>query len=192
MVTERFYYTIEELYTDYLANGFNKLFIKWLGSYVDTTYTTNLYVDVENNYLNDVIVYIDIEHPDWEVVEKPSALDIDAKPELKNQIIKQMRKIKAWLDDSKYKYEKLIKLYTDNENKLMDQIKSESSTQFNDTPQTTIAGLDSDEFASTYTKNKTAIDSGTVMARLNELRASWSSLYDEWTKEFAKKFVYYI
>lgn len=188
----RFYYTIEDLYLDYRSNGFNKIFEQWLGTYTDTTETTKLYEDIEDNFYDDYICYIDVSAPVWEAVERPDINDLLTIPEYKKQIVKQLRKIRAWLDDSKYKYEKLIKLYADNENKLMDQVKSESSTQFNDTPQTTISGLDSDEYATTYTKNKTAIDSGTVMARLSEVRAYWDSLYSAWVKEFSKKFVYYI
>lgn len=185
----RFYYTIKELYLDYRNNGFNKIFEQWLGTYTDSSYTVNLYVDVEDNYLDDIIAYIDIEAPVWEIIEKPTVAEILANPDYKAQILKFMRKIRAWLEDSKYRYEKLIKLYTDNENSLMAKIVAESSVQFNDTPQTTTVGLDGDEYATTYTKNKSAVDGGTTMARLNEIRASWMSLYEEWTREFAKKFV---
>lgn len=189
----RFYYTLDELKTTVPSEtGWNGLLLPYTGGYTDSQYTTTLYNDVKLNYGDDYIVYIDIEAPAWEYIEKPTIAEILITPEYKKQVVKFMNKIKAWLDDSKYKYEKLIKLYADNENKLMDQVKSESSTQFNDTPQTTISGLDSDEYATTYTKNKTAIDSGTVMARLSEVRAYWESLYSAWVKEFSKKFVYYI
>lgn len=185
----RFYYTLKELYTDYLGNGFNKLLIQWTGSYSDSTETAQLYTDVEDNYLDDIIAYIDIEAPVWEDIKKPTVAEVLANPDYKNQILKFMRKIKAWLEDSKYRYEKLIRLYTSNENNLMAKIVAESSVQFNDTPQTTTVGLDGDEYATTYTKNKSAVDGGTTMARLNEIRANWMSLYEEWTGEFAKKFV---
>lgn len=185
----RFYYTLTELIDVYETKGFKQLFIQWIGTYTDSSYTTHLFEDITDNYLDDIIAYIDIEAPVWENIKKPTVAEILANPDYKAQINKFMRKIRAWLEDSKYRYEKLIKLYTDNENSLMAKIVAESSVQFNDTPQTTTVGLDGDEYATTYTKNKSAVDGGTTMARLNEIRANWMSLYEEWTREFAKKFV---
>lgn len=73
-----------------------------------------------------------------------------------------------------------------------------SQTNFNDTPQN--GGLWSDDkHTSTITllngenHNDTTItsDSGTIMARLKEIRDNLESLYDTWSNEFGKEFVIY-
>ena len=84
---------------------------------------------------------------------------------------------------------KLLRLYKDNENKLLNKIESINTTQFNDTPQSVNNNLDADGYASTYTKNINSTDGATIMNRLNEVRAAWSSLLDEWVLEFGKKFI---
>lgn len=181
----RFYYTLAELIDVFETEGFKQLFIQWVGSYTDTNDTKQLWTDIKNKYLDDGILYIDIDT--FKLIDKPSITEIKQDEELNKQVVKQIRKIKAWLEDSKFRYEKLIKLYNDNAFKLMDQLKS--STQFNDTPQTTNTGLDDDAYATTYTVNKT--DSGTVLQRLSEVRALWNSVISEWCSEFSRKFVYY-
>ena len=60
-----------------------------------------------------------------------------------------MSKIKAWLEDSSVRYLKLLRLYKDNENKLLNKIESINTTQFNDTPQSVNNNLDADSYAST-------------------------------------------
>lgn len=191
MIT-RYYYTMNELGLDYLANGFNKLFFQWIGSYVDDTYTSTLFEDVQLSYGDDFIMYIDVYHPMWEPVEKPTVQQILSDyPQYKKEFVKQINKIKHWVDESKYRYKKLINLYEDNANKLMDKVETISSTQFNDTPQTTVDGLDGDNYATTYTKNKSASDLATVMSRLDEIRRAWRSMYEEWSNEFGSTFVIY-
>lgn len=181
----RFYYTIEELYDSEAVSGFNRLFKDWLGTYTDDSDTKALWKDVEDKYLEDGILYIDIDT--FKPIAKPSKYDILNDTELKKQVVKQLRKIRAYVDDSKFRYSKLIKLYNDNANNLMNQLTA--TTQFNDTPQTTNTGLDDDAYATTYTVNKT--DSGTVLQRLSEVRALWNSVISEWCSEFSRKFVYY-
>lgn len=73
MIT-RVYYTIEDLYTEYLANGFNKLFIQWLGTYQDTAETIKLYEDIEDNFYDDYILYIDISHPHMRLLKNLMSL----------------------------------------------------------------------------------------------------------------------
>ena len=114
--------------------------------------------------------------------------------------------IYAWLIRTTEKYEPLIKLYTENQNKLMSKLTSttsssgsnDSQTGFNDTPQN--GGLwNDDKHTSTITlvsgnnRNDTTItsDSGTIMARLKEIRDNLESLYDTWSNEFGKEFVIY-
>ncbi|MCQ2088152.1 MAG: hypothetical protein MJZ37_08855 [Bacilli bacterium] len=191
MIT-RYYYTMNELSDIYATGGFNKLFVMWGSQYTDDQYTNSLFSDVQLSYGDDFIMYIDVYHPMWEPVEKPTVQQILSDyPQYKKEFVKQINKIKHWLDESKYRYEKLINLYEDNANKLMDKVETISSTQFNDTPQTTVDGLDGDNYATTYTKNKSASDLSTVMSRLDEIRRAWRSMYEEWSNEFGSTFVIY-
>lgn len=167
----RFYYTLDELKTTVPSEtGWNGLLLPYSGGYNDSQYTTMLYNDVKLNYGDEYILYIDIEAPAWENIQKPTVATILITPEYKKQVVKFMNKIKSWLDDSRYRYEKLIKIYDDAQNMLMDDVKTESSIQFNDTPQTTDDGLDGDNYATTYTKNKSSSRVATKMARLEEIR----------------------
>lgn len=167
----RFYYTLDELKTTIPSEtGWNGLLLPYTGSYNDSQYTTMLYNDVKLSYGDEYILYIDIEAPAWEYIQKPTIAEILITPEYKKQVVKFMNKIRAWLDDSRYKYEKLISIYDSASDALMDDVKTESSIQFNDTPQTTDDGLDGDNYATTYTKNKSSSQVATKMARLEEIR----------------------
>lgn len=192
MIRRRFYYTIAELYDEDAQEGFNRLFIKWLGTYSDDTDSKTLWNTVAEELLYNCVCYVDIYHMYCdEVMDKPKVSDILTDPDLadiKDQITNQLRKIRSWLNNSKFRYSKLINLYNSNANNLMNQLAS--TTQFNDTPQTTNTGLDDDAYATTYTVNKT--DAGTVLQRLSEVRTLWNSVINEWVQEFAGKFVYYI
>lgn len=190
MIT-RFYYTLNELQDVEAQGGFNRLFLNWIGSFTDTTETIDCYADIENNFGDDFIAFLDVEHPSWEYVEKPTVAEIMASDEYRKQIIKFIKKMYAWVGDSQFRYEKLIKLYNAEADNLMNKVETISSTQFNDTPQTTVNGLDEDEYATTYTKNKSSTDISTVMARLQEIRNYWRSIYDEWVEEFASRYVIY-
>lgn len=179
----RYYYTLAELIDVEATAGFNQLFNNWLGTYTDTTNTKTLWDDISDRFMGDYVLYIDVKH----FTKKPTIAEILDDDDLRLDVTNKMRKIRAWLNDSKFRYEKLVSLYTDNANNLMNQLTATS--QFNDTPQTTETGLDGDAYATTYTVNKT--DSGTVLQRLSEVRALWKSVMEEWCSEFSRKFVYY-
>jgi len=193
MVKERFYYTLNELQDpSKLTFNFKTLFDYWSVSYAEGINTVALYSHIEEKYGDEVIAYIDIEHSDWEIISKPTYAEIIANDDYSYQINKQLKKIKGWLDDSQFRFDKLISLYNAEQNNLMNKISSVSTSQFNDTPQTTATGLDADSYATTYTKNTSSSDAGTVMQRLAEIRALWNSIYGEWEAEFGRKFVMYI
>lgn len=194
----RFYYTLNELNDASVAfnqQTFKTLFTLWNVSYVATEddKIKELYHHLQESYGDEFIVYIDIPHPYYEDVDKPSVNDLLTDTSLayyKKCIQSDLRKIKGWIDDTQFRYYKLIGLYDDTNGygtKLMDDIKS--TTQFNDCPQTTQTGLDGDAYATTYTTAKTA--GGTNMQRLTEIRGYWTSLYGEWSAEFARKFIMY-
>lgn len=196
MIRTRFYYSFNDLvdHSVSLANeGFqHSLFEYWGIAFADGDNTNDLYDDIVLKYGDEFVAYIDIVHLPYEHPTKPTKAEIEADADLKFQIVKILNKIKAWLNDSQFRFDKLIDIYDENESALMNQISASSTVQFNDTPQTTNTGLDSDSYASTFTKNTSSSDPGTIMSRLAEIRAFWNSIMDEWSKEFGKKFVMYI
>lgn len=191
MIT-RFYYTLQELQNGSISpalQGWDTIISNITGeTTTDTLKQAELYNFCKDEYRGEAVVYIDIVHPKWEVVEQPTIAEIKTESkyaeqyeELKNQVYK----IKNWLSISSVRYEKLIEVFSAQENNLMKQL--ESSVQFNDTPQTSASGLDADNYATTYTKSKA--DAGTVLQRLNEVRNLWDNVYDDWVREFGRKFV---
>lgn len=191
--TERIYYTLNELQPDEdgIAQTFSSLFSYWGLTFTDTTKTINLYNHIAEQYGEDYCVYIDVKRYAGEYFEIPTIEDIFEDYDLKKQVVKFLNKIKNWIGDSLERYDTLIDLYENNKNNLMNKVQTISKNKFNDTPQTTTSGLDSDDYATTYTTNTLESDNATVISRLNEIRALWESLYSEWTAEFAKKFVLY-
>lgn len=179
----RCYYTFKEL-TNPDNEGWSKLFYDWIREYNYDQYTSELFNYVETKFADANIVYVDVCGD-----TAPTIQDLKDNPELKSIVKEFMRNIRVWLDLSKVKYRTIIKLYQDNENALMNKLTSRATNQFNDTPQTTTAGLDSDNYASTYSVNTTETDPATTIQKLSEIRALWVNVYEEWVEEFAKKFV---
>lgn len=98
---------------------------------------------------------------------------------------------KIWKNTHVY-YETLINLMSQNQDKLLAQLSSEteSENQFNDLPDqsgdyTTI------NYATnlTKTKVKTSSDAGTVLERLEEVRRRYNDYYEKWAREFDKLFI---
>lgn len=197
----RWYYSFDELSDFYGKNeeqqDFNIIFTPFFVHYVQPTDPEDhnniqkLYDDIYNAYYDDAMLYVDVDYPNDVLVPdtKPTPNELFAIKNLNKQCRVFMRKIKAWLEDSSDRYLKLLRLYKENENKLLNKIESINTTQFNDTPQSVNNNLDADGYASTYTKNINSTDGATIMNRLNEVRAAWSSLLDEWVLEFGKKFI---
>lgn len=191
MIT-RFYYTLQELQNGSISpalQGWDTIISNITGeSTTDTSKQAELYNFCKDEYRGEAVVYIDIVHQKWEAVEQPTIAEIKTESEYAEQyeeLKNQVYKIKNWLSISSVRYEKLIEVFSAQENNLMKQL--ESSVQFNDTPQTSASGLDADNYATTYTKSKA--DAGTVLQRLNEVRNLWSNVYDAWVREFGRKFV---
>lgn len=91
------------------------------------------------------------------------------------------------LEETKERYEYLIKAYEDNADKLLGEIKSKTSTFFNDTPQSA-EEVSYDDFVTNATTTTTSSDVSTMMMRLDEIRRRLWSLYSEWADKF-KAFV---
>lgn len=197
----RWYYSFDELSDFYGKNeeqqDFNIIFTPFFVHYNpptdidDHNNIQKLYDDIYNAYYDDAMLYVDVDYPNDVLVPdtKPTPNELFAIKNLNKQCRVFMSKIKAWLEDSSDRYLKLLRLYKENENKLLNKIESINTTQFNDTPQSVNNNLDADSYASTYTKNINSTDGATIMNRLNEVRAAWSSLLDEWVLEFGKKFI---
>ena len=101
-------------------------------------------------------------------------------------------RINAWCVTTRKYYGKLAKLYTDNESKLLDQIKStsESTNRDSDVPQ--LAGAwDGDDQVSTIASTSTvsSTDSGSMMSRLSEIRSGYRDIMQLWARDFYKNFL---
>ena len=93
--------------------------------------------------------------------------------------------IMAWWNASSEKYVLLIKNLTNNKKKLLDDVKSTSTSRFNDTPQNS-GDFSDDQHTSTVTKTENSSNVGTMMARLNEIEDNIKQLYLDWSNEFRK------
>ena len=93
--------------------------------------------------------------------------------------------ILAWWQSSSEKYSLLIQNLEANKNKLLDDVKSSSTSRFNDTPQNS-GDFSDDNHTSTVTKTENSSNVGTMMARLNEIEDNIKQLYLDWSNEFRK------
>ena len=130
-------------------------------------------------FYNQAFFYFDVEHDPWIEPEEPKFVDYVAASSDK------LGCIYAWLIESQERYGKLIELYQAEENKWLEKLGSESTTLFNDTPQSGGSVTTSDYVTNATTVNTTA-DVGTPMARVKEVRDNLESLYNSWANEFRK------
>ena len=101
-------------------------------------------------------------------------------------------KINTWCITTLKYYGKLAKLYEDNETKLLDQIKSTSTStsRDSDVPQLSGAWDGNDQVstvASASTENLT--DNGSMMSRLNEIRSGYRDIMQLWARDFYRNFL---
>ena len=93
--------------------------------------------------------------------------------------------IMSWWTASIEKYSLLIQNLEANKSKLLDDVKSSSTSRFNDTPQNS-GDFSDDQHTSTVTKTENSSNVGTMMARLNEIEDNIKQLYIDWSNEFRK------
>ena len=93
--------------------------------------------------------------------------------------------ILAFWQSSSGKYSLLIQNLEANKSKLLDDVKSSSTSRFNDTPQNS-GDFSDDAHTSTITKTENSSNVGTMMARLNEIEDNIKQLYIDWSNEFRK------
>ena len=91
----------------------------------------------------------------------------------------------AWWKSSMEKYTMLIQNLEANKKKLLDDVKSSSTSRFNDTPQNS-GDFSDDAHTSTVTKTENSSNVGTMMQRLNEIEDNIKQLYMDWSNEFRK------
>ena len=91
----------------------------------------------------------------------------------------------AWWTSSSEKYSLLIQNLENNKAKLLDDVKSSSTSRFNDTPQNS-GDFSDDQHTSTITKTENSSNVGTMMTRLNEIEDNIKQLYMDWSNEFRK------
>lgn len=91
----------------------------------------------------------------------------------------------VWWKSSMEKYSMLIQNLENNKAKLLDDVKSVSTSRFNDTPQNS-GDFSDDQHTSTVTKTENSSNVGTMMARLNEIEDNIKQLYIDWSNEFRK------
>ena len=172
----------------YSAKTLNKTFKNWLTSWhyeFPSNFSFKPEVDslfqdyIWPRFYNQAFFYFDVEHDPWIEPEEPKFNDYVAAS------YDKLGCIYAWLIESQERYGKLIELYKAEENKWLEKLGSESTTLFNDTPQSGGSVTTSDYVTNATTVNTTA-DVGTPMARVKEVRDNLESLYNSWADEFRK------
>lgn len=101
-------------------------------------------------------------------------------------------RINTWCITTLKYYGKLAKLYTENENKLLDQIKSTSTSTNRDSDVPQLNGVwDGNDQVSTIASASTEslTDNGSMMSRLNEIRSGYRDIMQLWMRDFYKNFL---
>ena len=101
-------------------------------------------------------------------------------------------RINTWCITTLKYYGKLAKLYTDNENKLLDQIKSTSTSTNRDSDVPQLDGVwDGNDQVSTIASASTEslTDNGSMMSRLNEIRSGYRDIMQLWARDFYRNFL---
>ena len=101
-------------------------------------------------------------------------------------------RINTWCITTLKYYGKLAKLYTENENKLLDQIKSTSTSTNRDSDVPQLDGVwDGNDQVSTIASASTEslTDNGSMMSRLNEIRSGYRDIMQLWARDFYRNFL---
>ena len=101
-------------------------------------------------------------------------------------------RINAWCVTTRKSYGKIAKLYTENESKLLDQIKSTSTSTNRDSDVPQLDGdWDGYDQVSTVASASTEslMDNGSMMSRLNEIRTGYRDIMQLWARDFYKNFL---
>lgn len=162
----RKYFTISDIFT-------SQELIELIGN-------EELIKEIGYKYFYNMMAYEDIE-----TYEQPINLDSVKLSDEKRYYLQA--KIKYIYDTTKDRYNTLITLYKENENKLMDKLSSEHIVKFNNTPQLADTG-DTDEYTTTYSKTENSVDSLDTMSKLDEVFKMYRNLMARWVDEFSGLF----
>ena len=141
---------------------------------VGTTEAAEAYTCFANyiwpRFYNEAVIYVDSDE-DEDFVKKFARTKVG--------------QIFSFWKSSMDKYVMLIQNLENNKSKLLDDVKSASTSRFNDTPQNS-GDFSDDAHTSTITKTENSSNVGTMMARLNEIEDNIKQLYIDWSNEFRK------
>ena len=184
----RHYYTLEEIFTTWSKAVLQAL--TTANTKTNPTYATafepviNLIYD---KYCDWAIGYID--KCIWDTTE-PTTEEIG---KIKEKFIRSFATIYQCTSE---RYLKLLTLYNDTQNKLMEKLTNtiieNGSNRTNDTPQNG-GTFEDDEHTSLYMSTDrtttTTIDPETVIDRLDAIQNKYRNLLDDWVKEFKDLFI---
>lgn len=124
----------------------------------------------------------------WPRFYKEAIIYVD--PDESEDFVKKFAETKvgqifSWFKASSEKYVMLIRNLSANKAKLLDDVKSVSTSRFNDTPQNS-GDFSDDQHTSTITRTENSSNVGTMMQRLNEIEDNIKQLYIDWSNEFRK------
>lgn len=147
---------------------------------LNDVYLNNLLIQyIYPRFYQEAILYIDSE----------DETDVLTDAELAENFLPWIGRIYTWLMNTKDKYEKLITLYTSQENKLLEQVSSQTQTLVNDTPQNG-GDVIADDYVSNVATTTASTDAATPIARLSEIKDNLNNLYEEWARGFNRYMLY--
>lgn len=123
------------------------------------------------------IIYSDIYVEPWE----SDHLDPVPNPSVANAWLNRWGYIENVTEE---RYIKLLSMYKENANNLLNKMKSESVMKYNDTPQT-VEG-EGDPYTTSITTSTNEVDPNELINRLKNIELKYADLMDDWVNEFAK------
>lgn len=159
-----------------------------LGSAVDASKLAMLNTD---KYVRSVWLYFCQNYFDQMIIRSEVCIDVsDPLPD--EMAISAISDIISFIFLTYDRFRAIIKAYEDKKQHLLDTIKTETRSRYNDTPQNEIGELDlyADEHATNTTRSTSETDT-TAAERLKELENSLSDVYRKWAREIANKMIYW-
>ena len=165
-------YTMNNMYLSLFLNAcLQKAGFVTVSTYTETQESTDCFrYYIWPRFYQEAITYTDLDESE-DFVEKFTRT--------------KLGQIFAWWISSTEKYSMLIQNLNANKAKLLDDVKSASTSRFNDTPQNS-GDFSDDQHTSTVTKTENSSNVGTMMQRLNEIEDNIKQLYIDWSNEFRK------
>lgn len=189
--TEVYYFNLEEAYKinfnedlGFYNNDFSKCCLFDENSKITFDLNSNLAIlnklhnQVFNSYKKKYIIILEDNNQDL----------------IKQSFIDWLKRYNSLINQTAPKYLKMIKLYEENESKLLSKVETitSSKSRYNDTPQSSdFEEIEGTDFASNYTKNDgvASSDVNTLMARIDEIQTHLRNLYTDWKNEFNQLFI---